>query len=59
MIKYTATTDENEVSRQKEYMKKAAAYVAELEAQIGHKPQCCVTTFGCQMNTENEIVKAA
>ena len=53
MIKYTATTDENEVSRQKEYMKKAAAYVAELEAQIGHKPLCCVTTFGCQMNARD------
>lgn len=53
MIKYTATTDENEVSRQKEYMKKAAAYVAELEAQIEHKPLCCVTTFGCQMNARD------
>lgn len=53
MIKYTATTDENEVFRQKEYMKKAAAYVAELEAQIGHKPLCCVTTFGCQMNARD------
>lgn len=53
MIKYTATTDGNEVSRQKEYMKKAAAYVAELEAQIGHKPLCCVTTFGCQMNARD------
>lgn len=53
MIKYTATTDENEASRQKEYMKKAAAYVAELEAQIGHKPLCCVTTFGCQMNARD------
>lgn len=53
MIKYTATTDKNEVSRQKEYMKKAAAYVAELEAQIGHKPLCCVTTFGCQMNARD------
>lgn len=53
MIKYTATTDENEVFRQKEYMKKAAAYVAELETQIGHKPLCCVTTFGCQMNARD------
>ena len=53
MIKYTATTDENEVFRQKQYMKKAAAYVAELEAQIGHKPLCCVTTFGCQMNARD------
>lgn len=53
MIKYTATTDENEVFRQKEYMTKAAAYVVELETQIGHKPLCCVTTFGCQMNARD------
>lgn len=53
MIQYTATTDENEVSRQKEYMKKAASYVTELAVQIGHKPLCCVTTFGCQMNARD------
>lgn len=53
MIKYTATTDENEASLQREYMKKAAIYVADLEAQIGHKPLCCVTTFGCQMNARD------
>lgn len=53
MIKYTSTTDENEVFRQKQYMKKAAAYVAELETRIGHKPLCCVTTFGCQMNARD------
>lgn len=53
MVKYTATTDENEVSLQKQYMEKAAVYVADLEAQIGHKPLCCVTTFGCQMNARD------
>ena len=53
MIQYTATTDENELSRQKEYMKKAATYVTELSVQIGHKPLCCVTTFGCQMNARD------
>ncbi len=52
-MKYTATTDENEVALQKEYMHKAALYVADLETQIGHKPLCCVTTFGCQMNARD------
>lgn len=49
----TSTNDEKELTLQKEYMKKAASYVADLEAQIGHKPLCCVTTFGCQMNARD------
>lgn len=53
MVKYTATTDEKEVSLQKQYMEKAAAYVADLETRLGHKPLCCVTTFGCQMNARD------
>lgn len=53
MVKYTATTDENEVSLQKQYMEKAAIYVADLGVQLGHKPLCCVTTFGCQMNARD------
>ena len=52
-MKYTATTDENEVLLQKQYMEKAAGYVAALEEEIGHKPLCCVTTFGCQMNARD------
>ena len=53
MTQYTSANDENELALQKEYMKKAASYVADLEAQIGHKPLCCVTTFGCQMNARD------
>lgn len=53
MVKYTAITDEKEVSLQKQYMEKAATYVTELEKQLGHKPLCCVTTFGCQMNARD------
>lgn len=53
MMKYTATTDENEVLLQKQYMEKAAGYVAALEEELGHKPLCCVTTFGCQMNARD------
>ena len=58
MAQFTSANDEKELALQKEYMKKAASYVAGLEVQIGHKPLCCVTTFGCQMNTEHEIEKS-
>lgn len=53
MVKYTAITDEKEVSLQKQYMEKAATYVTELGKQLGHKPLYCVTTFGCQMNARD------
>ncbi|MCM1124361.1 MAG: tRNA (N6-isopentenyl adenosine(37)-C2)-methylthiotransferase MiaB [Eubacterium sp.] len=53
MTQYTSTNDNEESALQKEYMQKAASYVADLEAQIGHKPLCCVTTFGCQMNARD------
>ena len=59
MAQFTSANDEKELALQKEYMKKAASYVAGLEVQIGHKPLCCVTTFGCQVNTVHEIEKAA
>lgn len=53
MTRYTSTNDDRESALQKEYMTKAAAYVADLEKVLGHKPQCCVTTFGCQMNARD------
>ncbi len=53
MAQYTSINDEKELALQKEYMKKAASYVADLETQIGHQPLCCVTTFGCQMNARD------
>lgn len=53
MTQYTSANDEKELVLQKEYMQKAASYVVDLEAQIGHKPLCCVTTFGCQMNARD------
>lgn len=53
MAQFTSANDEKELALQKEYMKKAASYVAGLEVQIGHKPLCCVTTFGCQMNARD------
>lgn len=42
-----------ETVRQLAYIEKAKEYVQKLEAQLGHKPTCCVTTFGCQMNARD------
>lgn len=56
-------TEENsgalEAQKQFGYIKKAKEYVQELEKQLGRRPTCCVTTFGCQVNTEHETEKAA
>lgn len=48
-----------EPERQFYYMAKCQSYVKEFTKKTGHVPTCCVTTFGCQMNTEHEIEKAA
>ena len=42
-----------EPERQYYFMAKAQKYVADLTAQLGRKPTCCVTTFGCQMNSRD------
>ncbi|MBE5865018.1 MAG: tRNA (N6-isopentenyl adenosine(37)-C2)-methylthiotransferase MiaB [Lachnospiraceae bacterium] len=34
-------------------MDKAAGYVETLAQELGRKPTCCVTTFGCQMNARD------
>ncbi len=44
---------DQETLRQFEYMDKAKNYVAELAKSLGRKPTCCVTTFGCQMNSRD------
>ena len=44
---------EKETERQFLFMEKAKAYVKNLEEELGHKPTCCVTTFGCQMNARD------
>lgn len=59
MTQYVSKNDEQELALQKEYMKAAAVYVDDLGKKLGRRPLCCVTTFGCQMNTEHEITKAA
>ena len=43
----------SETERQFEFMKKASEHVARLVAELGRKPTCCVTTFGCQMNARD------
>lgn len=42
-----------ETARQFYFMEKASLHVAALEKELGHKPTCCVTTFGCQMNARD------
>lgn len=42
-----------ETKRQLAYIEKAKEYVQKLEELLGHKPTCCVTTFGCQMNARD------
>ncbi len=42
-----------EPERQYYFMAKAQKYVADLTVQLGRKPTCCVTTFGCQMNSRD------
>lgn len=42
-----------ETQRQLAYIEKAKEYVQKLEKQLGHRPTCCVTTFGCQMNARD------
>lgn len=51
--KYQSVNDEKELELQKQYMEKAVSYVQKLEEELGHKPLCCVTTFGCQMNARD------
>ena len=49
----TNVTQMNETERQYYFMEKASGYVAKLGEELGRKPTCCVTTFGCQMNARD------
>ncbi len=42
-----------EPGRQYYFMAKAKGYVEKLTKELGRKPTCCVTTFGCQMNSRD------
>lgn len=52
-IELTEQAPLEEPERQYYYIAKAKSYVASLEQKLGHKPTCCVTTFGCQMNARD------
>ena len=43
----------NETDRQYYFMEKASGHVAKLGEELGRRPTCCVTTFGCQMNARD------
>lgn len=54
----TNVTDHNrtaaeETERQKQAVIKAKTLVTKLQEELGHVPTCCVTTFGCQMNSRD------
>ncbi len=53
MAQYSSANDDRESALQREYMAKAAQYVAGLERELGRRPCCCVVTFGCQMNARD------
>lgn len=42
-----------EPERQYFFLERAAAHVEELARELGRRPTCCVTTFGCQMNARD------
>ena len=48
-----------EPNRQYYFMAKARSYVRELSEKAGRPLTFFTQTFGCQMNTEHEIEKAA
>ncbi|MBQ7956148.1 MAG: tRNA (N6-isopentenyl adenosine(37)-C2)-methylthiotransferase MiaB [Lachnospiraceae bacterium] len=43
----------NEPERQYFYIAKLKKHVETVIAELGRKPTCCVTTFGCQMNSRD------
>lgn len=49
----TGIIPEDEPARQFYFMKRAEGYVERLAQQLGRRPACCVTTFGCQMNARD------
>ncbi len=52
-IDITKAPSEDDTKRQYFYMAKAKSYIEEMIAKTGKRPTCCVTTFGCQMNSRD------
>ena len=53
MLKIGDNAPVTEPERQYYFMDICSDYVKKLEEELGHKPTCCVTTFGCQMNSRD------
>lgn len=53
--KYDLNTQapDNEPERQYYFIAKAKKYAEQLTEELNRKPTCCVTTFGCQMNSRD------
>lgn len=53
--KYDLNTQapDNEPERQYYFIAKAKKYAEKLTEELNRKPTCCVTTFGCQMNSRD------
>lgn len=49
--------DTSEAQLQYHYIEKAREYVKAESMRVGHELTASVITFGCQMNTEPEIMK--
>lgn len=55
----TLPPPEYEPQRQYYYIKKCREIVKKKSEELGRPLYACSVCMGCQMNTENEIVKAA
>ncbi len=53
MLKIRDNAPVTEPERQYYFMDICSDYVKKMEQETGKKPTCCVTTFGCQMNSRD------
>lgn len=58
-IDETAPAPDAEPMRQYYFIKKARKLLKEVSETLGRPLTACTVTFGCQVNTEHEIRKAA
>lgn len=52
-IDLTKEPPASEPERQYYFMARARRHVRKMEEELGRRPTCCVTTFGCQMNARD------
>ena len=53
MLKIRDQAPVTEPERQYYFIDICKGYINKLEEELGRKPTCCVTTFGCQMNSRD------